>query len=143
MEVKIKKLVSNAVTPSYAKEGDCGLDLTAISMNIENNSEYGYIEYDTGIAVEIPDGFTGLVFPRSSVSNTGMILANSVGLIDSGYRNSIKCRFKYIKGTKIYNVGDRIAQLVILPYPKIELTEVEQLSSTERGEGGFGSSNHE
>lgn len=141
MEVKIKKLVPNAIIPSYAKEGDCGLDLTAISMSIQNNPEYGYVEYDTGIAVEIPDGFAGLVFPRSSVSNTGMILANSVGLIDSGYRNSIKCRFKYIKGTKMYNVGDRIAQLVILPYPKIELTEVEQLSSTERGEGGFGSTN--
>lgn len=143
MEVKIKKLVSNAVIPSYAKEGDCGLDLTAINMETSLGTGHGYIEYSTGLSVEIPEGYVGLIFPRSSISNTGLILANSVGVVDSGYRGEIKCRFKYIAGTNKYNVGDRVAQLVILPYPKIELTEVEQLSSTERGEGGFGSTNNQ
>lgn len=140
MKVNIKKLVPEAVIPSYAKEGDCGLDLTAINTEVVVGTGHGYIEYYTGLSIEIPDGYVGLIFPRSSISNTGLLLANSVGVVDSGYRGEIKCRFKYISGTAKYNVGDRVAQLVILPYPKIELNEVEQLSSTERGETGFGSS---
>lgn len=134
MQVKIKKLVENAVVPSYAKEGDAGMDLTAISRLIEKQ----YIEYDTGISVEIPDGFMGLLFPRSSITNTGLMLKNGVGVLDSGYRNSIKFRFK-ATSSPIYEVGDRVGQLVILPYPKIELIESEELSKTSRGIGGYGS----
>ena len=81
-----------------------------------------------------------MIFPRSSISNTGLILSNSVGVVDSGYRGEIKFRFKWIKDTTDYNVGDRVGQLIILPYPSIETEEAEELSSTERGEGGFGSS---
>lgn len=141
MEVKIKKLVPEAVIPKYAKSGDCGLDLTAINVETLIGTGHGYIEYSTGLSIEIPEGFVGLIFPRSSISNTGLILANSVGVVDSGYRGEIKCRFKYISGTNKYNIGERVAQLVILPYPQIELIEAEELSSTERGETGFGSSN--
>ena len=137
MKVKIKKLVPEATIPKYAKPGDAGLDLTATSISID---EYGCISYGTGIAMEIPEGFLGLIFPRSSISLTGLILANSVGVVDSGYRGEIKCRFKYISGTNKYSIGDRVAQLVIIPYPQIELKEVDELSSTERGETGFGSS---
>ncbi len=140
MQIKFKKLVETAITPTYAKPNDCGLDLTAISETTVEESGFGYIEYGTGIAAEIPEGFVGLLFPRSSISQTGLILANSVGVVDSGYRGEIKLRFKWIKGAKQYNVGDRIGQLVILPYPIIELLEVDELTQTARAAEGFGSS---
>ena len=140
MIVRFKKLNPNAVTPSYAKVGDAGLDLTAISMQIVDNITYGYVEYGTGIAVEIPQGYVGLIYPRSSISNTGMMLSNSVGVIDSGYRGEIKFRFKWISNTSMYNLGDRIGQLVVMPYPTIQMEEVLELNTSERGDGGFGSS---
>lgn len=148
MKVKIKKLHRNAVIPKYAKPGDAGLDLVAIDLNANDL----YMEYRTGLAIEIPEGFIGLIFPRSSISNTAHILANSVGVIDSGYRGEIKIRFKLdneiLKSygsismhEVLYKKGDKVAQLIIVPYPSIELEEVEELSSTERGDGGFGSTN--
>jgi len=137
MKVKIKKLSELAVIPSYSKHGDAGMDLTCVSVN---ETTY-YTEYDTGLSVEIPEGFVGLVFPRSSISNTDLILANSIGVIDSGYRGSIKCRFKSINEKEaVYKPGDRIAQLIILPYPEVEFEEVQELSTSVRGETGFGSS---
>jgi dUTP pyrophosphatase len=141
MIVKIKKLDSKAVTPAYAKAGDAAVDLTAISLSKVDKDEFGYLEYGTGLAIEIPEGHVGLLFPRSSISNSGLILTNSVGVIDSGYRGEIKFRFKHIPDTSFYKVGDRIGQLIIMPYPQIEFEEVQELSSTERGEGGFGSTN--
>lgn len=140
MKVRFKKLDPNAIVPAYSKPGDAGLDLTATSKNLVDAGKYGYVEYGTGLAVEIPEGYVGLIFPRSSISNTGLILSNSVGVVDSGYRGEIKFRFKWIKDTTDYNVGDRVGQLIILPYSSIETEEAEELSSTERGEGGFGSS---
>jgi dUTP pyrophosphatase len=140
MNIKIKKLHEQAVIPSYSKEGDCGLDLTAISVSTIDKSRFGYIEYDTGLAIEIPEGYVGLIYPRSSLSNTGLILANHVGVIDQNYRGSIKCRFKAIPNTDIYSVGDRIAQLIIQPCPKIEFEVVDELSDTDRNDLGFGSS---
>lgn len=138
MQVKIKKLHENAVIPQYAKKGDAGLDLTATSLAIQG---YNYV-YGTGLAVEIPEGHVGLLFPRSSISKTGMWQTNSVGVIDSGYRGEIKVVLR-TDGThaEAYKVGERIAQLIIVPYPKIELLEVGELSDTDRGEGGFGSTN--
>jgi dUTP pyrophosphatase len=141
MVVKIKKLDPKAVTPAYAKAGDAAVDLTAISIAKVDRDEFGYMEYGTGLAIEIPEGHVGLLFPRSSISNSGLILTNSVGVIDSGYRGEIKLRFKHIPDTSYYKPGDRIGQLIIMPYPQIEFQEVEELSSTERGEGGFGSTN--
>ena len=140
MVVKIKKLDPKAVTPAYAKAGDAAVDLTAISIAKVDRDEFGYMEYGTGLAIEIPEGHVGLLFPRSSISNSGLILTNSVGVIDSGYRGEIKFRFKHIPDTAYYRPGDRIGQLIIMPYPQIDFQEVEELSSTERGEGGFGSS---
>lgn len=140
MIVKFKKLNPNAVIPSYAKPGDAGLDLTAITMQSVDNGTYGYIEYGTGLAIEIPQGYVGFIYPRSSISNTGMVLSNSVGVIDSGYRGEIKFRFKWINNTAMYNVGDRVGQLVIMPYPTIEPQEADELTATERSEQGFGSS---
>lgn len=144
MKVKIKKTDKDAIIPKYAKEGDCGLDLTAMSYHYD---DYGNIVYDTGLAFEIPEGFVGMVFPRSSVSKNNQILANCVGIIDSGYRGSVMLKFKPIDSfhqgnhnkEPIYNVGDRIGQIIILPFPQIQFEEVEELSDTERGTGGYGS----
>ena len=138
MEVKIKKLNEAAVIPQYAKQGDAGLDLTATSRRMDRK---GFIEYGTGLAVEIPSGYVGLVFPRSSISKIKMTLCNSVGVIDSGYRGEILCRFKpSTVGQGVYEVGDKIAQLVVIPYPQIKLVEVQELSESARADTGFGSS---
>lgn len=139
MVVKFKKLDPSAVTPAYSKAGDAAMDLTAISIAKVDRDEFGYMEYGTGLAFEIPEGYVGLLFPRSSISNSGLILTNSVGVIDSGYRGEIKFRFKHIPDTAYYKPGDRVGQIIIMPYPQIELQEAEQLSETDRAEGGFGS----
>ena len=168
MEVKIKKLCDSAVIPSYAKPGDAGMDLVATSRIFD---KYGNVEYGTGLAMEIPEGYVGLIFARSSIFKQDLSLANAVGVIDSGYRGEIKFKFKptlaYMtfgvatnsKGIdedsdsfdfvgviggdsetthRIYEVGDRIGQIIIMPYPKISFKEVDELSATDRGEGGFG-----
>lgn len=138
MILKIKKLHDNAVIPSYAKPGDAGLDLVA--TDIIEESMY-MVKYGTGLAVEIPEGYVGLLFPRSSVSKTNLTLANSVGVIDSGYRGQIMCVFNKINNPMLqsYKVGDKVAQLVIVAAPQFTINEVNELSTTERGNGGFGS----
>jgi len=142
MKVNIKKLHPDAVVPKYAKNGDAGLDLVATGYS----GTTAYIAYETGLAIEIPKGFIGLIFPRSSIRGRKQFLANSVGVIDSGYRGEIIVTMKPTSPPHLpdmilpkYDVGDKVAQLIIMPYPQIELTEVEELSSTERGEGGHGS----
>jgi len=165
MEVKIKKLVPYAIIPTYAKEGDAAMDVTAISINITED----YVEYDTGLAFEVPENYVMLIFPRSSNSKQDLVLANSVGVLDSGYRGSLKLRYKrqyrvrninndgitllqttnvafgrniesYIfDANKIYEVGDKVGQIMIIPRPKINFKEVDELTETERGDGGFGS----
>ena len=137
MKVKIKKLHPDAVIPSYAKHGDAGMDLTAISEKW--NEDNSMVTYDTGLAVEIPSGHVGLIFPRSSVSKTTLSLANCVGVIDSGYRGNIMVKYRYLEEGNVYDVGDRVAQMIILPYPQVEFEEVEELSNSERNDGGFGS----
>lgn len=136
MKVKIKKLHDLVEIPTYAKPGDAGMDLTAVS--IEKDS-YGNAVIHTGLAVEIPEGYVGLVFPRSSISKYDMHLRNSVGVIDSGYRGEIMLKFSFLEDGILYQMGDKVAQLIILPYPQITFEEVDELSETERGEGGFGS----
>jgi dUTP pyrophosphatase len=110
-----------------------------------------------GIALEIPEGFVGLIFPRSSIRKTGLQLSNSVGVVDSGYRGELQATFNKLFGgeamydemkvnsashTNIndwYKVGDRVCQIMIIPHPTVDLIEVDELSETLRGEGGFGS----
>ena len=139
MQVKIKKLSPEAVIPTYAKEGDAGIDLVATSIKFDGTQ----ITYGTGLSMEIPKGFVGLVFPRSSIRKTDLSLSNSVGVIDSGYRGEIQATFNQKalskNGSLLYGVGDRIMQIIIIPYPPIEFEEVNELNNTERGEGGFGS----
>lgn len=158
IKVKIKKTHPDAVIPKYAKVGDAGLDLTATSMYYD---EYGNICYGTGLAFEIPEGYVGLIFPRSSICKEQLLLSNAVGVIDSGYRGEVSFKFKpsmaldnrqcvkadeeklwsiAVRQNDIYKVGDRIGQMIIMPYPSVEFEEVEELSETERGEGGYGSS---
>jgi dUTP pyrophosphatase len=137
MEVKIKKLCENAVIPAYAKNGDAGMDI--VSTGINENTKY--IEYNTGLSFEVPDGYVGLLFARSSISNYDLVLANSVGVLDSGYRGEVKFRFKKTNdnaAAKYYEIGDKIGQIMIIPYPQVRFIESE-LSETERGIGGYGS----
>lgn len=146
MEVKIKKLSPEAVIPSYAKPGDAGMDLTAISYHYDKSINCHV--YGTGIAFEIPEGYVGLIFPRSSNRKTDSYLTNHVGVIDSGYRGEVMFSFKdrdsipddtipYM--VKPYEIGNRLGQIIIIPYPNINFVEVDELSKTERGENGHGS----
>lgn len=161
MNVNIKKLNKNAVIPQYAKPGDAGMDVVATSVNVTDD----YIEYGTGLAFEVPEGYCMLIFPRSSNSKKDLLLANSVGILDSGYRGELKLRFKrsylvqdhddgmcstvnrlyanssrsfVLTADNMYDVGDKVGQIMIIPYPQIQFNEVNELSETERGSGGFG-----
>lgn len=134
MKIKIKKLDPKAVVPAYAHEGDAGLDLTAITMTVSGE----VVTYGTGLAFEIPKGYVGLIFLRSSVFKYDLSPTNCVGVIDSGYRGEVSVKLKR-KGKVFYEPGDRVAQMIILPYPQVEFVESESLSSTERGTGGYGS----
>ena len=145
MKIKIQKLTDEAVIPSYANPGDAGLDLTAVSKQKVRCDDppyhTRYTEYGTGLLMEIPMGYVGLLFPRSSVTKTDLSLANSVGVIDSGFRGEVRLRFRTTSSARTgsYKVGDRVGQIVIMPYPTIEFEEVEDLAASVRGTGGFGS----
>ena len=140
MLVKIKKLHSSAIIPYYSRPGDAAMDLYAVDTDYD---EYGNLVCHTGLAMEIPQGHVGLLFPRSSIAKTPLALRNSVGVIDSGYRGEIMLKFNREDRDNpeetIYKVGDRIGQIMIMPHPKVTFFEAEELSATERGEGGFGS----
>lgn len=180
--VKLWKANINAIIPQYAKNGDAGMDLTAVSVTYDEKLDC--FVYDTGICVAIPEGYVGLVYPRSSNRKTDVYMTNHVGVIDSGYRGNILVCFKnrtsqhiinacnnlaydvdsiadtinastdcYFEGTTCptiennehdypYNIGDRIAQIMIVPYPKVIFEEVDSkddLGETERGDDGHGS----
>ena len=154
MKVKVKKLNENAKMPKKAHSTDAGFDLVATSVEYDKT---GSIVYGTGLAFEIPEGYVGLVFPRSSIYKQDLMLTNAVGVIDSGYRGEVMCKFKaapYLlkqsddvdlyssllpKFANTYKVGERIAQMIIMPIPSIEFEDVDELSSSDRGEGGYGS----
>ena len=137
MKVRFKKTHELAVTPAYATEGDACMDLYAVSVDCD---EFGNVVYDTGIAMEIPKGFVGLLFPRSSISKTTMMLRNSVGVIDSGYRGTIKLKFKSLDSqSTTYSKGDRVGQIMLIERPEIQFEEADELTATVRGTGGFGS----
>jgi len=150
MILNVKK-TNNVLTPKYAIGGDAGLDLTAAQVL---KSDYKSVIYDTEIAFEIRDGYVGFVFPRSSVRKYDLIMANSVGVIDSNFRGNIQVSFKRTFNGSVkyllnkigfrfnlneYEIGDRICQIIILPYPQIELVVKDELSETNRGESGHGS----
>lgn len=167
MQVKTK-IIDKSIqmqTLQYAKDGDAGIDLVATSKNYD---EHGNVVYGTNRVFEIPKGYVGLLFPRSSNSKKDLLLSNSVGVLDSGYRGEVMFKYKRvydsqkffrvvsgmfnkycgielenpIKQSEIksnyYEIGDRIGQLIIMPYPSVEFVESDDLSDTERGTGGFG-----
>lgn len=159
MKVRIKRLCPEARIPEYAHPGDAGMDLYAASVS---EDEMCNIVYGTGISVEIPEGYVGLVFPRSSNSKKTLWLTNHVGIIDSGYRGEITLKYRssishtsplvnrisgllgrgaivnYMK-FETYKIGDRVGQLIIMPYPKIEFEEADYLFPGDRGCNGYGS----
>ena len=147
-KIKFCKLHPDAVTPTRATDGSVGWDLTMTEGECLTSPTVQFVRLHTGIAVEIPKGYVGLLFPRSSCYKKRQQLANSVGVIDSDYRGEVCFVYRTIDLCSvneayaeeyIYHKGDRIGQLVILPCPAVEFVEVEELSQTERGEGGFGS----
>ena len=148
MDVNIKKLNENAVIPRYAHTTDAGLDLVATSYEYKEDIDCHV--YGTGLAVEIPEGYVGLIYPRSSNRKTNAYMCNHVGVIDSGYRGEIMISFKNRDNldysaceipqlVKPYEIGQRVAQMIIMPYPHIDLVEVDELSDSDRGDGGYGS----
>lgn len=146
MIINFHKTHPDAVIPTKAHPWDAAFDLTAVSMRIDE--QYGFIEYNTHIICEVPRGFAGLLFPRSSLSKYELVLCNHVGILDSNFRGNILLRFRpagsvgslYNCGINWYNVGDRIAQLLIIPILGVEFNEVDELEKTDRGASGFGSS---
>ena len=139
LEIKFKKLVETAKIPTKAHPTDAGADLTAVSKKWDKTR--GCWIYGTGIATEIPEGYVGLVFPRSSIRNYTLSQCNCIGVIDSHYRGEIMVSYRPTSNIQIlYEIGDKIAQFIILPYPEVSYKEVESLSETDRGENGHGSS---
>lgn len=136
MKIKIKKLNDLAKIPTKAHATDAGFDLYATSKSID---DYDNIVYGCGLAFEIPEGFVGLVFPRSSIANAGLILTNSVGVIDSGYRGEVMAKFKHVECGYPYAIGERFAQMIVMPIPSVEFEFAEELSASDRGLGGYGS----
>ncbi len=146
MDINVKPLRPESKMPSKAYSADAAFDLTATSRHYD---EQGNLVYGFGIAVDIPEGYAGLIFPRSSLCKYGLVLTNSVGVIDAGFHGEISAKFKptleYVKNhpaivePQVYEVGDRIAQLVILPLPKVSFTAVDNLPDSDRGANGSGS----
>ena len=144
MKVKIKMLIEDAVIPTYATDGSAGMDITATSFSFDKDNN---VVYGCGLAFEIPKGYVGLLFPRSSNAKKDLLLSNSVGVLDSDYRGEVTFKFKrnkkgffsWFKKEKLYECGDKIGQIIIVKHPTIEFVESEELSETTRGKGGYGS----
>jgi dUTP pyrophosphatase len=141
VELPVAKLKDEAVLPTRAHEGDAGLDLYSCEAAHIGPGERWSV--GTGVGVEIPKGHAGLVLPRSGLARDhGISLVNSPGLIDAGYRGELTVLLLNTDPAEVYRVkpGDRIAQLVVVAVAATEPVEVEELSESARGEGGFGSS---
>ena len=141
IQLKIKKLLPEAKLPAYGSANDAGADLYALSEHAVRIGANETAIVHTGLVAEIPEGYVGLIFARSGLATKkGLAPANKVGVIDSDYRGEIRVALhnhsKYMQSIEPY---ERVAQLVIMPYVYAELIETDELSDTERGEGGFGS----
>lgn len=139
MKIKVKRLNELAMLPTKAHATDAGFDLYATSKIYDND---GNVVYGCGLAFEIPEGYMGLIFPRSSNANKSLLLSNSVGVIDAGYRGEVTAKFKRLSTfhDAEYQIGERFAQIIFLPIPNVELEVADELSDSERGIGGYGSS---
>lgn len=142
-KLKVKRLTKDAKLPTRATEGSACFDLYADTFEgVEFGNKYDRTIVGTGIAVEIPKNHVLLIFSRSGHGfKYGLRLANCVGVIDSDYRGEIKVALQAdIDSDLILAAGDRIAQALLIPYPEVEIIEVEELGETDRGICGFGSS---
>lgn len=144
IKVKVKKLHPDAKIPFYATDGSAGMDITFIKGEAYRTEDgivhADKVKYYTGLAFEIPKGYVMLIFPRSSIAKKDISLTNCVGVIDSDYRGEVTAVFRKHQVTnKMYNNGERGCQAIVIPYPKVIFEEVEELSETERGDGGYGS----
>jgi len=139
LKIKFKKLNKNAIVPTYAKYGDCACDLYSVEDVTINPMERKLI--DTGIAIELPDGFEAQIRPRSGNAwKKGLTVLNTPGTIDFGWRDSLKViLINFSKDKTVIKVGDRIAQMKFSPVYKGNFIEVNELSETERGVNGIGS----
>lgn len=143
MKIQFKKLNDKAIIPRRSTSGSAGMDLYAsedayVYKMSEQSKES--VKVKTGIAVQIPEGYVGLLIERSSLHGKGVTLANHVGVIDSDYRGEILIAVKAIyDGTHVVKAGQKIAQLVIVPVPELQIEIVESLNESGRGNGGFGS----
>ena len=139
LKVEISLSHPKAQLPLKAHPEDAGADLVAVGFVRKAH----YIEYTTGVNISIPENYVGLIFPRSSISGRGLRLCNGVGVIDPGYTGEIKCRMEPSGAAgasyKRYEEGERIAQLVLVPTADYDFKLVDQLTDTERGSDGFGS----
>ena len=141
MQLRVTRLTENALLPSRAHAGDAGLDLHAAEAATIGPGERASV--GTGIAVEIPEGHAGLVLPRSGLAmRHGIALVNAPGLIDAGYRGELRVLLLNTDKVEPFDVivGERIAQLVITPVAEVGVVAVDELSESDRGGGGFGSS---
>jgi dUTP pyrophosphatase len=143
IDVKVKKLTDTAKMPTRAYDGDAGWDLYVDSNHIfDDDKPTPKMLCKFGIALEIPKGYVGLIFPRSSIYKTSLRLSNCVGVIDSGYRGEIKAVFDFIDSEHgiSWLVSGRAAQIVFMKLPDVQLIQADELSKSQRGEGGYGSS---
>lgn len=138
--MKLKIITDNQV-PAYATEHAAGIDLFCKTKEDISIKPGETVKINTGLKVEIPEGYFGAVYPRSSTGvKKQLMLANTLGVIDSDYRGELMMFFyNYGKTDQVIKNGDRLAQLVIQPYLRCQIEEVEELSESERNEGGFGS----
>ncbi len=141
MDLKIKILKENAVKPEYATKGSAGMDLVAATDGAVTLKSGGRALISTGIAMQIPQGYAGFIFPRSGLAHKkGISMSNCVGVIDSDYTGEIMVSLHNIADHDyIVNTGDRVAQMVIMPIAMADIKIVEELDKTDRGDGGFGS----
>ncbi len=142
MEIKFKRLSDNAIMPIRAHKGDAGVDLTCTKIETTlNEARQLLIVYHTDLAVEIPEGYVGLLFPRSSIWKKSLTVTNCVGVIDSGYRGEIQAVMRTTTDVvpAVYLQGERFCQLVIVKLPEYDIVEASELSESDRGTDGFGS----
>lgn len=140
LTIRFKKTLENGQEPTRAHASDAGYDLYAATVTHDLTSNHVIVDF--GIAVEIPTGYVGLLFCRSSVSGTNCFLRNHVGVIDSGYRGSITAKFgvlDHFPSARSFQPNDRVAQLMVLPVPTVTFSCVSELSESDRGTGGYGS----
>ena len=142
LKLRFKKFLPNAQMPLRATDGAAGYDLFAATEEVKSEITGPMVEYNTGVGVKIPEGYVGIIAPRSSVATkTTLMLANSVGIIDSDYTGEISFKFRQVNPAfaKKYKVGERIGQLLVVPVMELELEEVDELPETKRGSGSYGS----